>query len=149
MLRAFHSELRFISSFIGRESFPKMFLASERVYFVSMDENQSLVNNICLVRNNCVLAGNITFPMPKMKSILHPFWNSVAITEGIWSIFTKLLSRYTLYSKFVKLVWFDQENKVFKVLKKKVTQAPILSFPDFSSPFSLCTMLMEMLHVSI
>lgn len=54
MSRSFHAEV-------------KKFSGIWCMYFVSMGENQSLVNNICLVRNNYVLVGNIIFSMSKKK----------------------------------------------------------------------------------
>ena len=58
MSRALRAEKGFISSFVGRECSPEMVLASESGSFVSLNEQQSLVNDICLVRNNITLVGN-------------------------------------------------------------------------------------------
>ena len=58
MSRALRQEKWFISSFVGRECSPEMVLASESESFASLNEQQSVVHDICLVRNNITLIGN-------------------------------------------------------------------------------------------
>lgn len=122
MSRSFHAEV-------------KKFSGIWCMYFVSMGENQSLVNNICLVRNNYVLVGNIIFSMSKKKYVTSSFWLCSNCRRS--RVFAKLVSCYTPYSKFVKFVWFDQENKGFSSCQQQPTQALVLFFQDFSLPFIL------------
>ena len=58
MPRELRLEKWFISSFVGKECSPEMFLAYESASFVSLNEQQSVVNDICLVRNNITLVCN-------------------------------------------------------------------------------------------
>ena len=46
---------------------------------------------------------------------------------------------YTLTKKDVEFVWTPQSQIVFEKLKKLLTSAPVLAFPDFSVPFILET----------
>ena len=42
---------------------------------------------------------------------------------------------YALTSKAVKFTWSEEHEEAFQLLKMRLLQAPILSFPNFSYPF--------------
>src|SRR6266536_5752604 len=44
-----------------------------------------------------------------------------------------------LLKKDVKFLWGSKEQEIFEELKKTLTEAPILLFPNFDKPFVLCT----------
>ena len=46
---------------------------------------------------------------------------------------------YALTSKAVKFTWNEEHEEAFQLLKMRLLQAPILSFPNFSYPFVLDT----------
>ena len=46
---------------------------------------------------------------------------------------------YELSKKNVKFEWGERQEKAFEILKKKLTEAPILGNPDFTKPFELTT----------
>ena len=46
---------------------------------------------------------------------------------------------YALTSKAVKFIWNEEHEETFQLLKMRLLQAPILSFPNFSYPFVIDT----------
>ena len=77
--------------FSNRFLVSKVFLASESVSLVSLNKNQSLVNNICLVRNNISLVDNILVPTPGSISLVRPNgglgWDLHFIRYRPWCVF--------------------------------------------------------------
>lgn len=75
-------------------------------------------------------------PTPKKVKDIQSFF-------GLWTYYRQYIKNFckiakplhTPLKKDAKFVWFDQENNSFQALKEKLTQAPILAYPDFKSPF--------------
>ncbi len=43
-----------------------------------------------------------------------------------------------LLKKDTPFIWHDAQIRVFETLKHALTQAPVLAFPDYTQPFTLC-----------
>ncbi len=55
-------------------------------------------------------------------------------------IFASIASPLTrLLKKDVPFLWNDAQQQSFSILKDALTSAPVLAFPDYSLPFTLCT----------
>ncbi len=52
---------------------------------------------------------------------------------SIASPLTRLLKKDTPF------IWHDAQIQAFETLKHDLTQAPVLAFPDYTQPFTLCT----------
>ena len=46
---------------------------------------------------------------------------------------------HALNKSGVVFSWTEEADKAFKKIKKKLTSSPVISFPDFTLPFSLTT----------
>ncbi|GFT60755.1 retrovirus-related Pol polyprotein from transposon 17.6 [Trichonephila clavipes] len=46
---------------------------------------------------------------------------------------------YQLKKKFSKFSWSEETQGAFDIIKKAITEAPVLKLPDFNKPFELFT----------
>ena len=81
------------------------------------------------------------FDRPKCIKVLRSFL-------GLSNYYRRFIKDYTKYSKILeslcgsnqkKLIWTDECEQAFIMLKNELTKTPVLSFPDFSKEFILDT----------
>ena len=78
------------------------------------------------------------FPVPKSIKDVRQFVVLASYYRRFIANFAKIAQPlHSLTSKGAVFKWTDQCQKAFDELKDNLLSAPILSYPDFSKPFSL------------
>ena len=79
----------------------------------------------------------LEFPVPKSVTKVHQF---LGLTSYYWCFISQFAAPlHHLNRKGVEFMWMDNCQVVFDTLKAKLTQAPILAYPDFDQQFVLET----------
>lgn len=87
---------------------------------------------------NAKVEAIIKFPRPENKKQLMRFLGMAGYYRRFCSNFATVTEPLTkLLSKKEKFNWSDQCEKAFEELKAMLQRAPVLTAPDFSSPFKL------------
>ena len=80
------------------------------------------------------------FPQPKTADNVRSFLGLAGYYRPFIKDFAKLASPLTqLLKKDVVFHWSAAQQRSFQDLKHALTTAPVLSFPDFTEPFLICT----------
>ncbi len=80
------------------------------------------------------------FPTPKSVENVRPFLGLPGYYRAFVKNFSSLASSLTrLLKKDVSFLWSDAQQHSFTPLKGALTHAPILAFPDYNLPFTMCT----------
>ena len=73
--------------------------------------------------------------------------SSLRSVLGLFSYYRKFIKDFSkiirpitkLLKKDIPLIWTDEQQRAFDILKEKLTTAPILQYPDFEKSFILMT----------
>jgi hypothetical protein len=77
---------------------------------------------------------------PTTRKELRRFIDMVNYFRDMWVRRSELLASLTsMTSKNVKFNWTDEHQKAFENIKKIICREVMLTFPDFSKPFRICT----------
>ncbi len=80
------------------------------------------------------------FPTPQNVENVRSFLGLAGYYRAFVRNFASIASPLTrLLKKDVPFMWNDAQRQAFESLKHALTQAPILAFPDYTLPFTLCT----------
>ncbi len=80
------------------------------------------------------------FPTPKTVDHVRSFLGLAGYYRAFVRNFASIGSPVTrLLKKDTPFLWHDAQIKAFETLKHALTQAPVLAFPDYTQPFTLCT----------
>ncbi len=80
------------------------------------------------------------FPTPKSVENVRSFLGLAGYYRAFMKNFASVASSLTrLLKKDVPFLWNDAQQNSFVTLKEALTNAPVLAFPDYSLPFTLCT----------
>ncbi len=100
-------------------------------HLVDGDDIDTVDSKITAVKN---------FPTPKSVDNVCSFLGLVGYCRAFVKNFASIASPLTrLLKKDVTFLWNDAQQQSFNTLKDVLTRAPILAFPDYSLPFTLCT----------
>ena len=84
----------------------------------------------------------------KMKNLPRPTkLKELRSVLGLFNYYRKFIKEFSklakpmnqLLKKDVKFIWTEKQQKAFETLKGKLTEAPILSYPDFNKQFTIFT----------
>ncbi len=80
------------------------------------------------------------FPTPKSVENVRSFLGLAGYYRAFAKNFASIASPLTwLLKEHIPFLWNDAQQQSFNTLKDVLTHAPILAFPDYSLPFTLCT----------
>ncbi len=80
------------------------------------------------------------FPTPKSVENVRSFLGLAGYYGAFVKNFASIASPLTrLLKKDVPFLWNDAQQQSFNTLKNALTSAPIIAFPEYSLPFTLCT----------
>ena len=80
------------------------------------------------------------FPTPKSVENVRSFLGLAGYYRAFVKNFASIASPLTrLLKKDVPFLWNDAQQQSFTTLKEALTHAPILAFPDYALPFTMCT----------
>ena len=80
------------------------------------------------------------FPTPKTVENVRSFLGLAGYYRAFVRNFASIASPLTrLLKKDTPFIWHDAQKTSFETLKKALTHTPILAFPDYTQPFTLCT----------
>ncbi len=80
------------------------------------------------------------FPTPKSVENVRSFLGFAGYYRAFMKNFASIASPLTrLLKKDVPFLWNDAQQHSFTSLKNALTHAPILAFPDYKLPFTMCT----------
>ncbi len=80
------------------------------------------------------------FPIPKSLENVRSFLGLAGYYRAFIEHFPSIASPLTrLLKKDVPFLWNDAQQRSFTALKDALTHAPILAFPDYRLPFTMCT----------
>ena len=80
------------------------------------------------------------YPVPRNLTELRAFLGLASYYRRFIKDFSKISSPlYKLTEKETLYQWSDERQRIFDVLKEKLTTAPILIYPNFDQPFTLYT----------
>jgi hypothetical protein len=78
------------------------------------------------------------WPMPKTVKDVHSFHGFCNFYHSFIQGFSKIvLPLNVLTKKGVEFQWMKTAQEAFNTLKRKMTEAPVLTHPDLSKPFEL------------
>ncbi len=79
-------------------------------------------------------------PAPKTVKNVHSFVGLAGYYRAFVRNFAPIASPLTrLLKKDTPFIWHDSQIQAFMILKHALTHAPVLTFPDYKHPFTLCT----------
>jgi hypothetical protein len=82
----------------------------------------------------------VKFPTPISQKDIKSFLGLAAYCRKFIANFSAIARRLTnLLKKENEWNWTEQEHSSFDLLKFKLTNTPLLQYPDFSKPFTLIT----------
>jgi hypothetical protein len=82
----------------------------------------------------------VNYPRPRNLTELRAFLGLASYYRRFIKDFSKISSPlYKLTEKEESYTWNDERQRVFDILKEKLTSAPVLMYPDFDKPFILYT----------
>ena len=80
------------------------------------------------------------FPVPKTVNNVRSFLGLAGYYRAFIQDFAAIASPLTrLLKKNIPFQWNEAQQRSFETLKTALTNAPILAFPDYSLPFTICT----------
>jgi hypothetical protein len=82
----------------------------------------------------------IRFPVPEKEKDIKAFLGLTGYYRKFIPNFSTIAKPLTtLLTKEAPLKWTSEEQRSFDFLKTKLTETPILQYPDFQKPFILTT----------
>ncbi len=99
-----------------------------------------VVNEFGIHTMNDKIKAVAEFPQPKSIDNVRSFvWVAGYFKAFIKDFAARASPLNQLLKKDVPFQWLPAQQSSFEDLKKALTQAPVLVFPDFKDPFQLCT----------
>lgn len=89
---------------------------------------------------DCKIKAVTNFPTPQTTENVRSFLGLAGYYRAFVKNFASIASPLTrLLKKDVPFMWHDAQQHSFDVLKHALTNTPVLTFPDYGMPFTMCT----------